>query len=413
MLRLAKNPEVVKLALVLTVLFMFVLLLAVSITLFSGYQLQQTLSTSQAAFIGAVLEAYPDAERGLIQQVKEADQEAIQTGEAVLARYGFSTDHLLYGGEAVRQTTKLNGLLYACLTVVVFTAPVGLFFLFLSRQYRKIRSINNYLRRVAAGDYSLAIRDNAEGELSLLKNELYKITVMLKEQAESLNQDKIRLANFLADISHQLKTPLTSLIMLSDLLEDDPDEKVKKEFLTRIRSQLKRMEWLTTSLLKLSRLEAGTVSMKKDTFKIKDLVDRAVEALGIPLELKRQTVQLEGDEGAMMTGDFNWTLEALINILKNHIEHTPEQGLIRITYEENPIFTKISTADNGVGIDPQDLPYIFNRFFRGKNASEDSVGIGLAMAYEIIKQQGGDITVNSKPHEGTQFTITLYKQPIS
>jgi signal transduction histidine kinase len=411
-LKLAKNPEVVKLLLVLTVLLSLSLMLALSFTFISSHHLEETMLTSQAALIGAVIETYPNAEPGLIRQVKGADEETIRKGEALLARYGLQGENLLSTSEAVRAAFQLNGMLYVALAVSVFLALVGLFFLFLRRHYRKIRAISDYLSGIAAGNYALAIRDNDEGELSILRNEIYKITVMLKEQAETLKQDKIRLADSLADISHQLKTPLTSLIVLSDLLEDDPAEEVKEEFLARMRSQLKRMEWLTTSLLKLSRLEAGTVTMKKDAFKIRELIDRAVQALSIPLEIKGHQVEIAGDEGAMMTGDLNWTLEALINILKNHIEHTPEKGLIRIAYEDNPIFTKITTADNGEGIDREDLPYVFNRFYRGKNASEESAGIGLAMAYEIVKQQGGDITVKSEPQEGTQLTITLYKQRI-
>lgn len=411
-MRLTKNPEVVRLALTLALLFAVALILASALALLSHHHVQRTMFTSQAALVGAVLEAVPQAEREVIRQLKAADEETVQKGEAVLARYGLGEKDLYYTTQAVRSIFHRNGLFFVGLAALVFMAPAGLFLLFLHRQYSRIRAISHYLSHVAAGNYALAIRDNEEGELSILKNEIYKMTVMLKEQAERLKGDKIRLADSLADISHQLKTPLTSLIVLSDLLEDDPAEEVKKEFLSRMRSQLVRMEWLTTSLLKLSRLDAGTVSMKKEPAKIKELVERAIQALSIPLELKRLQVERAGLEGAVMIGDFNWTLEALINILKNHIEHTQEGGWIRITCTDNPIFTQIVTADNGEGIDRQDLPYIFNRFYRGKNASQESVGIGLAMAYEIIKQQDGDITVRSAPGEGTQFTITLYKQRI-
>jgi len=200
--------------------------------------------------------------------------------------------------------------------------------------------------------------------------------------------------------------------MLTDLLMSEPPEEMRAEFLERIRSQLNRMEWLVSSLLTLSKLDAGTITMKHESYPISSLIHRALDTLAIPIEARQLQITVNGDPEAEITGDLEWTAEALINILKNGIEHTPEHGSIDIRWESNPIYTRITISDSGIGIDPQDLPYIFNRFYKGKNAGKDSVGIGLAMAHELVKRQGGDITVTSSSETGTSFFITFYKKII-
>ncbi|MEI2400804.1 sensor histidine kinase, partial [Paenibacillus phytohabitans] len=173
-----------------------------------------------------------------------------------------------------------------------------------------------------------------------------------------------------------------------------------------------RIEWLVSSLLKLSKIDAGTVPFKKDTVYVSELVERAVQPVLVPMDVKQQTLIVEGDKEVSMIGDFNWTTEALINVLKNCVEHTQEGGRISITFSENALYTEIIISDNGKGIAKEDVPYIFKRFYKGKNAGEDSVGIGLAMAYSIIKSQQGDIEVKSAEEKGTIFIIKFYKQVI-
>jgi signal transduction histidine kinase len=230
-----------------------------------------------------------------------------------------------------------------------------------------------------------------------------------KNSPQLLQRDKILLADSLADISHQLKTPLTSLYVLNDLLSEDPSEQNREKYLNRMRSQLKRVEWLVTSLLKLSKLDAGTVTMKREEVYVHTLVEKALESLSIPLDIKMLQLDVDGEKNVKFCGDFNWSCEALINILKNCIEHTPEKGQLRISFDENPLYTVITVKDSGPGIAPEDLPYIFNRFYKGKNAAEDQVGIGLAMAQAIVTKQGGDITVTSENNRGSEFTIKFYR----
>nr|WP_239549303.1 HAMP domain-containing sensor histidine kinase [Scopulibacillus daqui] len=289
----------------------------------------------------------------------------------------------------------------------------GCSLIFTRWRYREIEKLSGYLRQITSGNYSLDVRDNREGELSILKNEIYKVTVVLSEHSSLLQQDKVKLTNAISDISHQLKTPLTSMMVMAELLSDKKlDEAKRAEFTRNIRVQLERIDWLVSSLLKLSKIDAGTVLFKKDKIFVRELVQKAAESVSIPMDIKQQTLKVSGNESAAFLGDLNWTAEALINILKNCVEHTNEGGNITIGFSENALYTEIAVRDNGKGIPKEDLPYIFQRFYKGKNAGEDSVGIGLAMAYSIITRQHGDIEVESEEGEGTQFRIKFYKHVI-
>ena len=272
-----------------------------------------------------------------------------------------------------------------------------------------MNTLSDYLARISNGEHTLDVRDNAEGELSILKNEIYKVTVMLKCQNELLKRDKVMLQNALSDISHQLKTPLTSMFVMTDLLlnAELPEDK-RFEFTDRIRVQLERLQWLVTSLLKLSRLDAKTVEFKMEQQKAQQLFQKAYEPLLIALELKNQTLNVECAE-TVLRCDANWTAEALLNILKNCVEHTPEFGTITIACTENPLFVQIMIRDNGPGIDKTDLPHIFERFYRGKNAALDSIGIGLAMASSIVQEQGGFIDALNAQEGGSCFMIRFPK----
>jgi signal transduction histidine kinase len=289
----------------------------------------------------------------------------------------------------------------------------GCSLLFSRRRYREIEMLSRYLRRISSSDYTFDVRDNQEGELSILKNDIYKVTSMLAEQSLLLQEEKNKLAVAMADISHQLKTPLTSMMLMAELLSDEKmTETKRKQFTRSIRVQLERIEWLVSSLLKLSKIDAGTVHFKKDRVAVKDLVQKALQPVLIPMDIKEQTVAIKGEDTASFTGDLNWTAEALTNILKNCVEHAPQGGTLSIAFSENPLFTEIVVADNGKGIPKEDIPYIFNRFYKGKGASEESVGIGLAIANSIITSQNGDIAVSSEKGKGTRFHIKFYKQII-
>jgi signal transduction histidine kinase len=299
------------------------------------------------------------------------------------------------------------------ITAVTSVLLIGCCLLFTRWRYREIEKLSGYLRQISSGNYSLDVRDNQEGELSILKNDIYKVTLMLSEQRLLLQEDKIKLTNAISDISHQLKTPLTSMTVMADLLSD-PDLDVEKriEFTRKISLQLDRIGWLVSSLLKFSKIDAGTIQFKKDSIKVKKLVQKSMEPILIPMDIKEQRIQIEGEDATSFIGDYNWTTEAMINILKNCVEHTPAGGEIAISFAENTLFTEIVITDNGKGIPKAEIPFIFKRFYKGTNANEDSVGIGLALAQSIITEQNGTIDVVSEVGKGTQFRIKFYKQVI-
>ncbi|MDD4803185.1 MAG: HAMP domain-containing sensor histidine kinase [Syntrophomonas sp.] len=302
---------------------------------------------------------------------------------------------------------------WSAAALVLFTAVllIGCSLLFTRWRYQEIARLSQYLRKISTGTYSLDVRDNQEGELSILKNDIYKVTLMLSEQNSLVQQEKLRLSDVIADISHQLKTPLTSMLVMADLLSDSKLPEAKRtEFTRKLRLQLERIDWLVSSLLKLSKIDAGTAVFNKDLVRVKELLEKAIESILIPMDIKEQSIKVEGEEEISFIGDLKWSREALINILKNCVEHTPTGGSIWVSFAENALFTEIVIADNGPGIPKEDLPYIFKRFYKGKNAGDDSVGIGLAMAHSIISSQNGNIEVKSQEGKGTEFRIKFYKQ---
>jgi signal transduction histidine kinase len=301
----------------------------------------------------------------------------------------------------------------ALFTFIITVLLISCSLIFTAWRYREIEKLSHYLRQISNGDYTLDVRDNDEGELSILKNDIYKVTLMLSEHGSLLQEDKMKLTNAISDISHQLKTPLTSMSVMADLLSDSKLNEAKRaEFTRNIRVQLERMEWLVSSLLKLSKIDAGTIRFKTEQVLVRQIIQKAVETVLIPMDIKEQTLIVNGQDHVSFLGDFNWTVEALINILKNGVEHTPNGGEISILFSENVLFTEILIQDNGKGISRKDLPYIFKRFYKGKNAGEDSVGIGLAMANSIIKSQNGSLEVSSEEGKGTRFQIKFYKHVI-
>jgi len=200
------------------------------------------------------------------------------------------------------------------------------------------------------------------------------------------------------------------MYVINDLLSSNTlNEKDKQQFLEKNQEQLERIEWLVTALLKLSKLESGTIQLKKETITVQELLKKAIQPLEIPLELKNQTLHIEGNKKIKLSCDINWTKEALLNILKNAHEHTDKEGAITIHYEENPLYILITIHDNGEGIEKKDLPHVFERFYKGSHNSKESIGIGLNMSKNIIERQNGSIHVESKKGEYTQFTIKFYK----
>ena len=305
------------------------------------------------------------------------------------------------------------GFLYSFLTGLLvlaagFAVCLIFFFTEISR-YKKLQSFSEQLRELLRSGTPLPIRDYEEGELSMLANDIQKITLLLKERAEALQKDKSFLADALADISHQLRTPLTTMNLTIGLLQEkDLPEERRAALIRELNALLARTEWLVEVLLKMSRLDAGAVAMAKEDISVRKLTEKAAEPMLIPLELKEISLTTEGGD-AVFSGDLNWTAEALGNILRNSANYTPEGGFIRIRGEENALYTVITVTDSGPGIAAEDLPHLFDRFYKGRGSSENSYGIGLSLAQKIIHAQGGTLRAVGTP-EGACFEIKFYKQ---
>ena len=278
-------------------------------------------------------------------------------------------------------------------------------------RYKKLQKLSSDLDRLLISGTPLPIREYSEGELSILANQIQKMTLRLTESAEAIKSDKVYLADSLADISHQLRTPLTSMTLTTSMLrEPNLSDERRMELTGELRRLLTRTDWLVETLLKLSKLDAGTVKLTQQKISVRKLIDRAAAPIAIPMDLRNQRLIVHCKEEAF-TGDPIWTAEAIGNILKNCMEHTPEGGTITITAQDTALYTQIEVQDTGAGFDAKDIPHLFERFYKGTNASENSYGIGLALARTVITAQNG--TVQAMNGEaGAKFVIKFYKQVI-
>lgn len=276
------------------------------------------------------------------------------------------------------------------------------------RRYRRISELALEIDKILHGEGRLLMEGYAEGELAILQSEIYKMTVRLREQQQLLKKDKLYLADSLADISHQIRTPLTSInLLVSFLSEPDLSDERRKKYACELYELLARIDWLITALLKISRLDAGTVRMKTETISLDKLLQTAIAPLLVPMDLRNQTLEVSAT--GEFTGDVAWTCEAVANIVKNCMEHTPDGGRIKLYASDNPLYTEIVIADNGSGIAKEDLPHIFERFYKGKDSDEKSFGIGLALARMIISTQNGTIKAENESPVGAKFTLRFYK----
>lgn len=300
--------------------------------------------------------------------------------------------------------SKLCALL--CLVLGIVIMSICLYFM--KKRYDKLSELNDYLSLVCSGNYDLNIASNTEGELSILQNNLYKVIILLKTQNELLAKDKVYLADSLADVSHQLKTPLTSMMVMTDLMKNEKDEQKNKEFLEIIENQLDKMRWLIQNLLKVSKLDAGTVAFKSEQVSAADVITESLKPFLVTLDLKQISLINTADDFTF-TGDKNWTVEALGNIVKNCLEHTDKNGTLEIFTECTNVYNSIFIKDNGCGIAKEDLPHIFERFYHGKNSSGESVGIGLALARMVAEKEKASIIAESTENVGTQFEFRFYK----
>lgn len=393
------------------ILFTITIVFSIGISFVSINIIKNKVVENNQAIIGSIVAANPSFEKEIINIItQEKSTKNLNLGKDILNKYNYNKNISLNNEPIIKSSLPKIIRLNALFIVVIFLVIILMVMVYFKNFYNDIKDMTDYVYHSSEGrDFEMKKR-NQEGQIGLLKTELLKMTNILKEKVDLLNKEKVFLNDTISDISHQLKTPMTSLIILNDLMYGDISKETKHEFLNKIKSQLTRMEWLIKSMLKLSKIEAKVIDFNKEKVNVKELITRAIQPSLILIELKNINLSINGEEDVTYIGDINWSTEALVNVIKNCVEHTPTGGNLDIKYEQNPLYLEIIIKDDGEGIDKKDLPHIFKRFYKGKsNSKEDSVGIGLAMAKSIIESQNGDIYVKSEKNKGTEFHIVIHK----
>ncbi len=403
-----KNKIELKKMCITSCIVIIIFLITFSILIYKQYK-TYTYNFNQkiVGIIDNVLEKYPDIEKREIVEILNSSD---KTNNEILKEYGIELDK---DSVILENNTDFQKFIIIDIsTLILFILILSIiFFKYNHSESKKINEITKYIEEINRGNYKLNIEENTEDELSILKNELYKITIKLKEVAENSQKDKTTLKDSLSDISHQIKTPITSiLIMLDNILSDENmPEDIKKDFIKDIKREIVNIKFLVESILKLSKIDSNSIKfIKKEVF-IKDIINEAVKNVSMLSELKNIEIIVLGDDSIKTICDLKWQVEAITNILKNCIEHSYENRKIYINYNQNNMYTELKIEDNGTGIDAKDLPHIFERFYKGKNSSSDSVGIGLALSKSIIESNNGYIQVDSKLNKGTTFIIKYLK----
>lgn len=391
-------------------IIIILIIVTLIITVFLSYYSYYRYTHLTNAFVSNVVEVidtnYPDVDMTTIIDIINSSD---YTTSDILTNYGFTENDISILSSLKEEFTKK---LIINISVFVIISTIFIIII-IAKEHKNKKNLNDiisYLKELNRGNYNLNIDLNKEGELSILKNEIYTTTVMLREQAEKELQDKINLKDSLTDISHQLKTPLTSISLLVDnLLDEEIDTNTQKEFLLDIKNQIESINYLIIVLLKLSRFDANVVTFKEEKINVKNLLIDILKHIDIIREVKNIDIHITGDNASTLIGDYKWEHEAISNILKNCLEYTPENKNIYIKYRETNMYTEIIIEDEGPGMSKNEKNKIFERFYKGNNSNSNNFGIGLSLAKEIINKDNGKIKVESELNKGTTFKIRYYK----
>lgn len=374
-------------------------LAGLSIGVYAARILARAEYRDRAQLLGAVVHSDSRTADLVVQAMKRADAGDFLAGETLLKNYGYSPNTFFH---------------HHLPTVLLYVLPIllalglllgGLEIWSVHRRNKRISGLTSYLHRINQGYDAPLIRQ--EDVFSQLEDELFKTITELRETREKALRERHALADNLADISHQLKTPLTSMSLMTQLLTGQGGDE-DHIYIEKLSKQISRLETLVTSLLTLSRLDAGSLVFQRETVRVYDVLLRASELVDEAVSQKNQQLLLPPESASSFTGDARWTAEAVLNLLKNCSDYSPEGGMITVHESQNPLYTEMMIEDNGKGFYKEDIPRLFQRFYKGRNASADSIGIGLALSKSIIAMQNGIIRAENAPNGGARFIIRFY-----
>lgn len=411
-MKLLKNREVKLVVLIIAVLT--IIFSAVMQCLFNDYA--KTLNGIQirqnTAVIGTLARQYPEYEPDIVRDFTVDQNENYEYGRKILRKYSYD-ENLPIDSSGLAEKAVLQSYIRLQTLIMVSALVLAGFLMYILYQLLgKIRRLSTGAEAVIEGEYQPIEGGEEEGDIGALTYQLNSMAERLGENVQALRQEKLFLKKLITDISHQLKTPLASLIMFNDILESDKNitGPERDNFVRESKNQLDRMEWLIKNMMKMAKLESGAVDFNKVDSYIKQTLQRSICGLSVLAAQKNIAIELEGKNDVAVRHDVSWTAEAFSNIIKNSIEHSKQGNIINITWEENNVFVQVVIQDNGGGIPEDELPRIFDRFYKGTGScSPTNIGIGLYITKSIIEGQGGSIYAFSREGKGTKFIIRLMK----
>ena len=397
-----KLKRYIFISLIISIIF---IILNILINIYEYKIYRNNINNNLESIISLIETKYPLITKNEIMEILNSKNNTTN----IFKEYGIDIDNtsIILENDKYYNTFIIFNALYIYIIIIVLLI---IFLIYIKNKDKDIKDITKYIEEINKGNYELKINSISEDELSILKNEIYKTTIKLKEAYINTNNDKLSIKKSLEDISHQLKTPLTSILIMLDNLIDDPnmDINTRQKFITDIKRQVVNINFLVQNLLKLSKFDSNTIHFIKENNKLSNILKEAIKNVSTLCDLKDIKIIINGDDESTIYSDFKWEVEALTNILKNSIEHTKDKKEILVDYNTNNVYSIIKIKDYGVGIAHDDLKHIFERFYKGKNSSPDSIGIGLSLAKAIINEDNGIISVESNSN-GTTFIIKYYK----
>lgn len=400
-----KGKEI-RCACILPVLVCFLALTGISAFWLHAYE--QASFGHVSGFCQTVLEDAPQLETQMLFSLKKycsaGGQEKMKQGEAFLGAYGYR-----------RSDFSLNMRQEAVLILIIALLAIACAF-FVSGMYlyrysqKRIDGLTDYLEQVNSGS-SKTLLQIGEDCFSRLQDEIYKTVTALYQTREEAVREKENFADNLANIAHQLKTPVTAAFLSLQMMEQmpaDDDGKEIRNYAGRVKKQLKRLNCLEEALLTLSRLDAGTLQLERSCVDVYTVLNLAAENLEELLRKKKISVNIPEGECVEFCGDLEWTMEAFMNLMKNCMEHSAQGSVICCEYSQNPLYTEILIWDEGMGFAEEDIPHLFERFYRGKGAVGNGIGIGLSLSRSIVELQNGSLTARNLPRGGACFEVRIY-----